>query len=215
MRKLQAVVLLVVILGSVGLASAQDWKQAMRYEIKAGLVSTYLSSNNYQDSGIGWGWTAGGGLFLPFFTKYLGIQADVMYTNQELVIQTLDDANRLQEYNLTANYIEIPLLIQLALSDNVESRFYLMGGVSTAFNATANVSWTDTDGKHSEDLTGVNSTEWTPILGFGLRASAFMIELRFGFGTRDLGESSDGEPDNEVALDTKVNRSTFMIGFSF
>ncbi len=40
------------------------------------------------------------------------------------------------------------------------------------------------------------------------------VELRFGFGTRDLGDDSEGE-ENPVALDTKVNRSTFMIGFSF
>ena len=93
MKRTTVVVALAAVLLVAASASAQDdYKQALRYELKAGLVSTYQTTNNYNDTGIGWGYQVGGGLFLPLFTKGFGLMAEVYYVNKEASI-TLAEAH--------------------------------------------------------------------------------------------------------------------------
>ena len=53
MKNLVAVLTLACAVLTSAIAGAQEYKQALRYEIKAGLVSSYLSSDNYLDTGVG------------------------------------------------------------------------------------------------------------------------------------------------------------------
>jgi hypothetical protein len=212
MRKSMTAVLVLCLLLSAATAGAQSWKEAMRYEIKGGLVSTYLTSHDYQDTGVSWGWTAGGGLFLPFFTQAFGIQAEALYVHREISIQTVPTGatGPIDEWNVTANYVEIPLMAHLAFSNSPDVRAYLLGGFSTAINTSANIKGgPDNIDEDSE----VADVEWRPLFGIGLRASSFLLEVRFSAGTRTLGDTESDDPSESI--EAKVNNSVFLMGFSF
>ncbi len=214
MRRVIVLTVLTSLLLSTGAAVAQEYKQAFRFEIKGGMVSSHLRSNNYQDTGVGWGWTAGGGLFLPLFTRYFGVQAEALYVNKDFRIRTTSDptggpGGTLREYNFKVNYVEIPLMAHLALSDRSDLRFYLLAGGAIALRTTAKVEFTgDNDQETEEDLEGLANYEWSPVFGIGLRGGQFLLEVRFNLGLKNLGEENS-------AVDTKVNTSSFLVGLSF
>jgi len=218
MKKLIVIFTLACLILTSAAALGQEYKQALRYEIKGGLVSSYLSSNNYQDTGMGWGWTAGAGLFLPLFTKSFGAQIEAMYVSREATAtigsDTIEDlpSARFDEYEFKSTWIEFPLMAQLAFTDDAEVRVYAMGGVAFSFNLTRKLSYVDdaTGQTVEEDLSESSSNtsdyDIAPLFGLGLRSNRFLVELRF-----NLGLKSQGEQDT----DYKVNRNAFLIGFSF
>jgi hypothetical protein len=218
MKKLVVILTLSCLILTSAVAVSQEYKQAMRYEIKGGMVSSYLSSNNYQDTGMGWGWTAGAGLFLPFFTKSFGVQVEAMYVERQATATISSDsienlpAAKFGEYEFKSTFVEFPLMAQLAFTDDAEVRVYAMGGVSFAFNLSRKLSYVDdtTGDRVDEDLSEhtSNSSDYdiAPLFGVGLRSNRFLVELRF-----NLGLKSQGQQDT----DYNVNRNAFLIGFSF
>jgi hypothetical protein len=215
-RKVTVLVLASLLLVTAS-AMSQEYKQALRYEIKGGPVSSFLISNDYNETGVGWGWTAGGGLFLPFFTKYLGVQIELMYTekNASLVLGDTDvgilglPAARGNEYDMSLTYAEVPLLAQLAFFDAEDFRGYLLGGVVNSVRLSDELKYTDEDGvEQTGNIEGVKDHDIGPLFGVGMRANRFLVEIRFNLGLRKLG----GE---ESASDSKISSSAFLIGFSF
>jgi hypothetical protein len=172
MKKLIVGVALTCLLLISATGFAQEYKQALRYEIKAGLVSSYLSSNDYQDTGVGWGWTAGAGLFLPLFTPSFGVQLDALYVEKD-ARATVSNADLINlpeaqygEYDFKATYVEIPILAQLALYNHPDTRFYLMGGGSFAVNTSAKVMYND-----ATTANALSKTCQTPRTTISLRCS--------------------------------------------
>jgi hypothetical protein len=214
MKKLMVILTLSCLVLTSAAAVGQEYKQALRYEIKGGMVSTYLSSNNYQDTGMGWGWTAGAGLFLPFFTKSLGLQIEALYVQKEATATIGSDnlenlpAAQFNEYELKSTFVEIPLMAQLGFTDDEEVRVYGMGGVAVSFNASHKVSYVDptTSERVEEDLPESSDYDVAPVFGVGLRSYRFLVELRF-----NLGLKSQGQQDT----DFNINTNSFLIGFSF
>jgi hypothetical protein len=214
MKKLIAYSVLTWLLLAFATGFAQDYKQALRFEIKGGLVSSYLSSNDYQDTGVGWGWTAGGGIFLPLFTRSFGAQIEVLFVEKD-ARATISDADRVElpdaeynEYDFELTFVEIPIMAQLALYDSPETRFYLLGGGAFAFNTSATIEYIDatTGARIKEDMPNSSDYDFAPLFGLGVRANRFLIEFRF-----NLGLNSQGDEDT----DFKINTTGFLIGLSF
>jgi hypothetical protein len=220
MRKITLVVLALV-LGCSTVASAQqyaEYKQALAYELKFGLVFSDLATDNYETTSIGTGWTGGVGLFLPFFTARFGFQADLMYIHKKSKATISDPLNppdgippsQSPDYEFTVDYVELPLMVQWAFTDDPDLRAYLLGGMKTALNTTAKVAYRDsTTGVDTEaDLENVNTIDWGPIVGIGFKAGQVITELRYAWSVTPLNKDEEG-------TDARLNNFTFLIGFSF
>lgn len=226
-RSIAIVALAVLLVSAAGASAQQSYKTALSYQIKAGLVSTYLTSNDYLDTGVGWGWTAGGGLFLPLFSARFGIQAEVMWVQKEAWLQlgTDADGNALNpplQFDFTSQFVEVPIMAHWAFTANEDVRAYLLGGQAVSFNASSKMTWTDPDGLDREKDIELASYDWSPLIGIGVQSGGFLVEIRFAKGLKDQVENQNADPtpddpnDPLVRLtDAKVTHTSFLIGFAF
>lgn len=209
-----AIALALALAATATTAQAQEYKQALRYEIKAGFVSTYATANDYEDTGVGYGWMAGGGMFLPLFFSSFGLQPEVYYVSKETNALSPDGLVGLTpaadgEYSFRTQWIEIPVMGQWAFTNDPGFRAYLMGGGVLSFNLSASVDYTDEGGEKIErDLTDTSSYDVAPVVGLGLRAAKLVMEFRFGWGVTNVG-------DEDQPLDAKLSSSYFLMGLSF
>jgi hypothetical protein len=217
MKRTVLMLVLTSLLITAASAGAQEYKQALRYEIKGGFNSSYLISNSYDDTGVGWGWIAGGGIFLPLFSQSFGLQIEALYSSTEADLKLSDEtitelslpAAEGNEYTAAFDNINVPLLIQLAVYNAEDFRIYIMGGVNNMFRSKTQLKYTDTDGERvTEDFVTAKNHDIGPLFAFGLRGNMFLMEFRMNFGLRSVG-------DEGSASDTKVADSALLVGLSF
>jgi hypothetical protein len=219
---------LAVLIAAPTVASAQygdDYRSDLRYQIKGGFVATYLTSNNYQDTGAGYGWAAGVGLYLPLFSRHFGAQIEALYVDKQadafISEETINNRRASDpdfqlmpavgdEYRIDIQSVEIPLMGQLAFANEPNFRGYILGGGNFDIRAQAKVKYVDKATREDVDLDIEDATtlDWQPIIGLGLQSQNFLLEIRFLFGTRDVGgEQSQSE--------TKITTNQILFGLSF
>jgi hypothetical protein len=212
MKRTIALALTLALIATAATAFAQEYKQALRYELKAGFVSTFATANDYEDTGVGYGWAAGGGLFLPLFHQNFGFNPEIYYVKKETVatIPTVELGAQDDEYTFNTEWVEVPLMAQWAFTNDPGFRAYLIGGGIVSLNLSATLDYTvaDTGEKVSEDITDTSSYDIAPVVGLGLRAAKLVMEFRFGWGLTQVGEE-------EGQLDANFSSSYFLMGLSF
>ncbi len=132
-----------------------------------------------------------GGIFLAFnFGRVITIQSEVLYTMKGATYVALDDS---YTDKLSADYIEIPLLLKLRIPTPVVQPF-VFAGPSVGFKLKEKL---ESDGVPLDE-TILKNNDYGAIFGAGLNLGRnFMIDVRYSLGLQKVISTFEGdvEPD--------------------
>jgi hypothetical protein len=130
-----------------------------------------------------------GGIFLAFnFGRVVTIQSEVLYTMKGATYVALDDS---YTDKLTADYIEIPLLLKLRIPTPVVQPF-VFAGPSVGFKLKEKL---ESDGEEIPlDEALLKNNDYGAIFGAGLNLGrSFMIDVRYSLGLQKVINTFEGE----------------------
>jgi hypothetical protein len=209
----------IILLGSAVLPMrdlcAQEQRRGLHLELKAGIVNSFLSANDYEDRGTGLGLCGGLGLIVPFLFPNISVQVVGLFVEKRTKFTSFDPLPELppsidDNYELGAEFIELPIIGRWDLMAGRDAVGYVMGGASVSWIVGNRLRYTQEDGspydQKVEDLVG---WDWSPVVGGGFRFDPVLLEFRIGFGLNNLG----GE--REDTIDAKISTSYFLLGAHF
>ncbi|MCU0243713.1 MAG: PorT family protein, partial [Acidobacteria bacterium] len=128
-----------------------------------------------------------GGIFLAFnFGRVVTIQSEVLYTMKGATYVALDDS---YTDKLTADYIEIPLLLKLRIPTPVVQPF-VFAGPSVGFKLKEKL---ESDGVPFDEKI-LKNNDYGAIFGAGLNLGrSFMIDVRYSLGLQKVIDTAEGE----------------------
>jgi hypothetical protein len=146
-----------------------------------------------------------GGIFLAFnFGRVVTIQSEVLYTMKGATYVALDDS---YTDKLSADYIEIPLLLKLRIPLPVVQPF-VFAGPSVGFKLKEKL---ESDGVPLDE-TILKNNDYGAIFGGGLNLGRnFMIDVRYSLGLQKVINTFEGE----VEPDFKNGVWSATIGIAF
>jgi hypothetical protein len=146
-----------------------------------------------------------GGIFLAFnFGRVVTIQSEVLYTMKGATYVALDDS---YTDKLSADYIEIPLLLKLRIPTPVVQPF-VFAGPSVGFKLKEKL---ESDGVPLDE-TILKNNDYGAIFGAGLNLGRnFMIDVRYSLGLQKVINTIEGE----VEPDFKNGVWSATIGIAF
>jgi hypothetical protein len=146
-----------------------------------------------------------GGIFLAFnFGRVVTIQSEVLYTMKGATYVALDDS---YTDKLSADYIEIPLLLKLRIPTPVVQPF-VFAGPSVGFKLKEKL---ESDGVPLDE-TILKNNDYGAIFGAGLNLGRnFMIDVRYSLGLQKVINTIEGE----VEPDFKNGVWSASIGIAF
>jgi hypothetical protein len=130
-----------------------------------------------------------GGIFLAFnFGRVVTIQSEVLYTMKGATYVALDDT---YTDKLSADYIEIPLLLKLRIPTPVVQPF-VFAGPSVGFKLKEKL---ESDGEEIPlDEAILKNNDYGAIFGAGLNLGrSFMIDVRYSLGLQKVINTFEGE----------------------
>lgn len=148
-----------------------------------------------------------GGIFLAFnFGRVVTIQSEVLYTMKGATYVALDDS---YTDKLTADYIEIPLLLKLRIPTPVVQPF-VFAGPSVGFKLKEKL---QSDGEEIPlDEALLKNNDYGAIFGAGLNLGrSFMVDVRYSLGLQKVINTFEGE----VEPDFKNGVWSATIGIAF
>ena len=148
-----------------------------------------------------------GGIFLAFnFGRVVTIQSEVLYTMKGATYVALDDS---YTDKLSADYIEIPLLLKLRIPTPVVQPF-VFAGPSVGFKLKEKL---ESDGEEIPlDEALLKNNDYGAIFGAGLNLGrSFMIDVRYSLGLQKVINTFEGE----VEPDFKNGVWSATIGIAF
>jgi hypothetical protein len=132
-----------------------------------------------------------GGIFLAFnFGRVVTIQSEVLYTMKGATYVALDDS---YTDKLSADYIEIPLLLKLRIPTPVVQPF-VFAGPSVGFKLKEKL---ESNGVPLDE-TILKNNDYGAIFGAGLNVGRnFMVDVRYSLGLQKVISTFEGdvEPD--------------------
>ncbi len=178
------------------LLAAPSFAQLLELNAKGSVKSTWILNKNIsddgdeQDSDFGWGYNWGGG-FTFYFTKSLGVGADIMLNQHNAAFEGKFGAPLNYSYTskITFNTLDIPMMFKIK---GEESGSFLELGVnysmfnSVNYHASANGYNSDTDVKDK-----YTSSSVAGLLGLGINIDlndrlVIQTGLRFEYGFTDV-----------------------------
>jgi hypothetical protein len=148
-----------------------------------------------------------GGIFLAFnFGRVVTIQSEVLYTMKGATYVALDDS---YTDKLSADYIEIPLLLKLRIPTPVVQPF-VFAGPSVGFKLKEKL---ESDGEEVPlDEALLKNNDYGAIFGAGLNLGRnFMVDVRYSLGLQKVINTFEGE----VEPDFKNGVWSATIGIAF
>ena len=148
-----------------------------------------------------------GGIFLAFnFGRVVTIQSEVLYTMKGATYVALDDS---YTDKLSADYIEIPLLLKLRIPTPVVQPF-VFAGPSVGFKLKEKL---ESDGEEIPlDEALLKNNDYGAIFGAGLNVGRnFMVDVRYSLGLQKVINTFEGE----VEPDFKNGVWSATIGIAF
>ncbi len=199
MKKLLPLLFVVYLLGLSATAQAQF---DLKFGVTAGLNFANISGNDVPPGASTKTGLVIGGLMMYNFSPMFGLQPEILYS-----MKGSSGATQGASYTITANYIEIPVLLKyyipLAPGAPVSANIY--AGPDFAFNVAA-----------SQDVTFNSQTTTTDLksntkgfdfdlafgggVGFNLGASTLGVELRYSLGTGTVATDGTDIKNNVLAL---------------
>lgn len=216
MRSLKSVAILTALVGSFGLASAQEQQTTTenylkpKVGIKGGINLTNLYVDDVKDENMKVGFNAG--VFAKFpITKGFSIQPELLYTSKGSKL-TYDNILGSGEYRFNLNYVEVPILAVFNLSKNIN----IQAGGYAAYLASANIKKLNSDNE-TDDIADLNEDnfkrfDYGLVGGLGFDIENFTIGARYNYGLNEIG---DGGIAGEVTKNSKNSALTFYIGIGF
>ncbi|MBP7706259.1 MAG: PorT family protein [Candidatus Aminicenantes bacterium] len=148
-----------------------------------------------------------GGIFLAFnFGRVVTIQSEVLYTMKGATYVALDDS---YTDKLSADYIEIPLLLKLRIPTPVVQPF-VFAGPSVGFKLKEKL---ESDGEEVPlDEALLKNNDYGAIFGAGLNLGRnFMVDVRYSLGLQKVINTFEGE----IEPDFKNGVWSATIGIAF
>ncbi len=175
------------------------------FGIKGGLASANLTGKDIDSVKAKLGYT--GGIALTLGGNAICLQPEALYVQKGAKYDFMGE-----DIEFKLDYIEIPILLRLNLSQGTSTP-YIYGGPAFAFNISAKVSGTDSNGETvEEDIKDyVKDKDLGVVFGGGIDFGQFTLEARYTMGLQTIDQSQDNEEEEEV----KNATISVLVGFSF
>lgn len=186
MKKLQKIALVFVLaLGTTTVANAQESGNA-KFGIKGGLNMSNLYTEDVDDQNVLLGFNLGLFVEMPI-TSRISIQPELLYTTKGAELK-YDNSFAQGTGKFRLNYIEVPLLMKLNLTDNFNVHFgpyaaYLVNSKITNEDENGNINF-----EEDIDEDDLNKLDFGLAAGFGINFDGFGIGARYNYGLSTVGK---------------------------
>lgn len=178
-------VLFTVVLGMSQIANAQG-PDGTRFGIKGGLNLSNLYTEDVDDQNVLLGFNLGVFVELPI-TSRISLQPEFLYTTKGAELK-YNNAFIQGTGKFRLNYIEVPLLLKLNVTDKFNVHFgpyaaYLIDAKITNEDANGNINFESDVNK--DDL---NKLDFGLAGGFGINFDGFGLGARYNYGLSTVGK---------------------------
>jgi len=159
------------------------------------------------------GLTVGMFVSVPISTMF-SVQPELIYTTKSV---KLGGTGSMSGYagNIQADFVEVPALVKVNLTNVKSPRYYVVAGPGFAFTTTAKLTDQTFDGQTlpDQDLKAndsFHSTDFTFIVGFGLDKGPFGVEARYDAGLLNMNKTTASDnTDIKLRVFSILGRWTF------
>lgn len=186
MKKTKNLIYASVLMGLTAFTGLQAQEKVASYGFKGGLNFSNLYTDNVDDNNVLTGFNAG--LYAKFpITNNIAIQPEISYTTKgaELVY---DNAILKGTAKFNTNYIEVPVLLVINLTDN----FNIHAGPYAAYMVSGKTSNNSNFGKFDKELDtdDFNKLDAGFAGGVGVDLDALNFGVRYNYGLTKLGKDN-------------------------
>jgi hypothetical protein len=166
--------------------NAQETKNGAKFGIKGGLNFSNLYEDEVTDNNVLVGYQLGVFLKLPI-VSFFSIQPEVLYTTKGAEL-TYDNAFATGTAKFTLNYIEVPVLAVINLTDhiNIHAGPYFAFLVDQKVKNQSNVTAFDFENTLNKD--NFNSFDTGIALGVAVDVESFSFGARYNYGLQKIGK---------------------------
>lgn len=192
MKKLKKITaVLIIVLGSTNLISAQEnvtktTSSGAKFGLKGGVNMSNLYTEDVDDENVLYGFNAGLFVELPI-AENLFLQPEILFSTKGAEVK-YDNAFAQGTGKFRLNYIEVPLLVKINLTDNFNVHF---GGYA-AYLVDSKITNEDANGtiNFEEDLDedDLNKFDYGLAGGIGIDFEGFGLGARYNYGLRTVGK---------------------------
>lgn len=169
---------------SITTTQAQDGKTTPSIGFKGGLNFSNLYTDNVDDNNVLTGFNAGLYAKLPI-TKSIAIQPEIYYTTKGAEL-TYDNAFASGTAQFNVNYIEIPVLLVMNLTDNFNIHVGPYAGYMVSGKTTNDSNLFSSEGQL--DTNDFNKIDAGLAGGIGIDLDVMNFGLRYNYGLTKVGK---------------------------